>query len=565
MRSSVWRCVCDLDEVLPDSGVAALLDGRQIAIFRVGESVFALDNYDPHSEANVLSRGLIGDLQGETVVASPVYKHHFSLATGRCLEDADQSVRTYPVRVNDGRIWVKSEPARAAARTRRLVVVGNGMAGMKVIEELLQIAPKAYEITVFGAEPHPNYNRILLSPVLAGEKRIEEIILNPLEWYREKGVTLHMDDPIVSIDRVRRIVRSRSGVAAPYDRLLLATGSKPIMLPVPGKDLPGVVTFRDMQDVDAMLVAARAQKKAVVIGGGLLGLEAANGLLKQGMDVTVVHIFDNLMERQLDRAAAALLKESLEKRGLKFKMPAKTAAIVASDPSPALRATSPQGEVQMQRSTTASPLALEELQMQTATESPLPLGEGQGEGVAGVRFDDGSELEADLVVMAVGIRPNIDLALAAGLRCDRGVLVNDTLQTFDPSIYAVGECVQHRNSTYGLVAPLFEQANVCATHLAEFGIGRYAGSLLCTQLKVTGIDLYSAGDFIGSPTSEALVLKDAKRGIYKRVVIENNKVRGAVLYGDVKDGPWYFELMAQGRDVGALRDKLLFGAAFAEK
>jgi NAD(P)H-dependent nitrite reductase large subunit/NAD(P)H-dependent nitrite reductase small subunit len=513
-----WRPVCDASEALPDSGLAALVDGRQIALFRVGDQVYALDNYDPNSEANVLARGLIGDVQGEPVVASPIYKHHFSLITGRCIEDPEQSVRAYPARIADGRIWVKSEPIRAVAKTRKLVVIGNGMAGMRVVEELLQIAPKAYEVTVFGAEPHPNYNRILLSPVLAGEKRIEDIILNPLEWYRSKGVALHLGDEVVSIDRVRRIVRSRSGVEVAYDRVLIATGSTPIILPVPGKDLPGVVTFRDLQDVDAMLQAARAHKKAVVIGGGLLGLEAANGLMKQGMDVTVVHIFDTLMERQLDKVAAALLKESLEKRGLKFKMPAKTVAIVG----------------------------------EAATR------------VRGVQFEDGSELEADLVVMAAGIRPNTELARAAGLRCDRGVLVNDTMQTFDPSIYAVGECVQHRNSTYGLVAPLFDQAVVCATHLAEFGIGHYRGSLVSTQLKVTGIDLFSAGDFIGSPRSEALILKDARRGIYKRVVIENNKVCGAVLYGDVKDGPWYFELMTTGRDIGALRDKLLFGAAFAE-
>lgn len=520
-----WRFVCDASEALPDSGIAALVDGRQIALFRVGDQIYALDNYDPNSEANVLARGLVGDVQGEPVVASPIYKHHFSLITGRCIEDPEQSVRAYPARIADGRIWVKGEPIRAVAKTRKLVVIGNGMAGMRVVEELMQIAPKAYEVTVFGAEPHPNYNRILLSPVLAGEKRIEDIILNPLEWYRSKGVTLHMGDEVVSIDRVRRIVRSRSGAEVPYDRVLIATGSSPVILPVPGKDLPGVVTFRDLQDVDTMLQAARAHPKAVVIGGGLLGLEAANGLMKQGMDVTVVHIFDTLMERQLDRVAAGLLKESLEKRGLKFKMPAKTVAISgdvnqASDNHPATR-------------------------------------------VRAVRFEDGSELEADLVVMAAGIRPNIELARAAGLRCDRGVLVNDTMQTFDPSIYAVGECVQHRNSTYGLVAPLFDQAVVCATHLAEFGIGHYRGSLVSTQLKVTGIDLFSAGDFVGGPRSEALILKDARRGIYKRVVIEDNKVCGAVLYGDVKDGPWYFELMTAGRDIGAVRDKLLFGQAFA--
>jgi nitrite reductase (NADH) large subunit len=554
--SSAWRFVCDLDEVLPDCGVAALIDGRQIAVFRICDSVYALDNYDPHSDANVLARGIVGDLQGELVVASPVYKHHFSLITGRCIEDADQSVRVYPARVTDGRIWVKSEPMRAVARSRKLVVIGNGMAGMRVVEELLEIAPKAYDITVFGAEPHPNYNRILLSPVLAGEKTVADIILNPLQWYQDKGVTLYTGDPVVSIDRRRRIVRSRSGVEVPYDRILLATGSKPIMLPVPGNDLPGVVTFRDLQDVAAMLRSSRAHQKAVVIGGGLLGLEAATGLLKQGMDVTVVHIFDSLMERQLDRAAAALLKESLEKRGLKFRMSAKTAAILAVNAS-----LLPEGAA------LAHPCARGIRDQRKSLWDTSCAAEGQGEvpRVAGIRFDDDSELEADLVVMAAGIRPNIELALTAGLRCERGVVVNDTLQTFDPSIYAVGECVQHRNSTYGLVAPLFDQARVCATHLAEFGIGRYTGSMVSTQLKVTGIDLFSAGDFVGSATSEALVLKDARRGVYKRIVIENNKILGAVLYGDVKDGPWYFELMTQGRDVGPLRDKLLFGSAFADK
>jgi nitrite reductase (NADH) large subunit len=541
-----WRFVCEFDEILSDAGVAALIDGKQIAIFRVGDNVHALANFDPHSDANVLSRGLVGDVQAEPVVASPIYKHHFSLITGRCIEDADMSVPVYPARVTDGRVWVKSEPARSVARTRRLVVVGNGMAGMKVVEELLEIAPKAYEITVIGAEPHPNYNRILLSPVLAGEKRVEDIILNSLEWYREKAVALITSDAVAAIDRRRRVVRTQSGREFPYDRLLLATGSKPVVLPIPGTDLDGVVTFRDLQDVDSMLHATRTHKKAVVIGGGLLGLEAANGLMKQGMDVTVVHIFDTLMERQLDRAAAALLKESLEQRGMKFRMPAKTVALSARAlPSPALCTTSPQGEVRK--------------------EQPALAESDPKSRVAAVHFEDGRELEADLVVMAAGIRPNMDLAKGAGLRCDRGVLVNDTMQTFDPSIYAVGECVQHRNSTYGLVAPLFDQANVCATHLAEFGIGRYTGSLVSTQLKVTGIDLFSAGDFIGGPASESLVMRDAKRGIYKRVVIENNKVRGAVLYGDVKDGPWYFELMTQGRDIGPLRDKLLFGAEFAEK
>ena len=508
-----WVGICDLTDVLPDTGVCALVNGRQIAVFRCDDSVFAIDNYDPASQANVLSRGLVGDVKGERVVASPIYKHHFSLMTGRCLEDLSKSVNVYPARVLDGRIWVNATPALRVKR--RLVVIGNGMAGMRTVEELLQLAPDLYDVTVFGAEPHVNYNRILLSPLLAGEKSVGEIILHPPEWYTEHGVTLHSGDPAVQIDRRRRVVRSQNGIETPYDRLLIATGSKPIVLPVPGAQLRGVVTFRDLADVDAMLEAARCFRKAVVIGGGLLGLEAANALVRRGMDVTVVHLFASLMERQLDESAAALLKTSLESRGLKFHMPAKTAAV---------------------------------------------LGTGR---VTGVQFEDGAELEADLVVMAAGVRPNTELAGGAGLRCGRGVLVDDTMQTFDPNIYAVGECVQHRNSTFGLVAPLWEQARVCAVHLAEIGVSRYRGTLAATQLKVTGIELYSAGDFAGTEGTEALVLRDHRRGVYKRLVIRDNKLSGAVLYGDARDGAWYFELMTTGRDITTLRDHLLFGPAAA--
>jgi nitrite reductase (NADH) large subunit len=297
----------------------------------------------------------------------------------------------------------------------------------------------------------------------------------------------------------------------PYDRLLMATGSTPVMLPIPGKDFPGVVTFRDLADVAAMLESARRYKTAVVIGGGLLGLEAASALVRRGMKVTVVHLVDTLMERQLDAAAAALLRTSLEGRGIEFKMPAKTVAII--------------GESRVQA----------------------------------VRFDDGSELAADLVVMAIGVRPNIELATGAGLRCERGILVDDNLQTFDPGIYAVGECVQHRNRTFGLVAPLWEQARVCAIHLAELGVSRYRGTLTATQLKVAGIELYSAGDFGAGAGTEALVLQDHRNGIYKRLVIRDNRLRGAVLYGDAKHGAWYFDLISAGQDIGGLRDKLLFG------
>ena len=334
-----------------------------------------------------------------------------------------------------------------ASMKQKLVLIGNGMAGLRTIEELLKIDPDLYDITVFGAEPHPNYNRIMLSPVLAGEKNFDDIVLNSGEWYEENAIELVTGDPVVNIDRVKGQVVSQKGVVREYDRLLLATGSTPFIIPVPGADKEGVIGFRDIADVETMLQSARNYKNAVVIGGGLLGLEAANGLMKNGMHVTVVHLLDTLMERQLDKPAAALLKSSLEERGLTFKMEAQTAAL---------------------------------------------LGE---EKVTAVQFADGSVVPADLVVMAVGIRPNIELAQQAGIYCERGIMVDDTMQTFDPLIYAVGECVQHRGTCYGLVAPLFDQAKVCANHLALYGIERYEGSVTSTKLKVTGIDLFSAVEF----------------------------------------------------------------------
>jgi nitrite reductase (NADH) large subunit len=393
------------------------------------------------------------------------------------------------------------------------VLVGNGMAGMRAVEELLDLAPDLYEITVFGAEPWGNYNRILLSPVLAAEKTVDEIMLNPREWYAERGITLHAGRTVARIDRARRAVVCTDGFSVPYDRVILATGSNPIVLPIPGAELPGVIGYRDIHDVERMIDAAGRVKNAVVIGGGLLGLEAANGLQKRGMNVTVVHLLDTLMERQLDTVAAGLLKRSLEARGLKFLMPAQTAAIKGR------------------------------------------------ERVESIVFRDGTEIPADLVVMAVGIRPNITVARASGLACERGVLVNDTLQTFDPRVYAVGECVQHRGACYGLVAPLFEQARVLANHLAELGFARYAGSQTSTKLKVTGIDLFSAGNFSGDAFTEELTFKDAARGVYKKLVVKENRIQGAVLYGDTVDGAWYFQLLRDGTDIAEIRENVLFGPA----
>ena len=515
----LWRTICALDEIWPDSGVAALVGKEQIAVFRLGETeeVYALGNSDPFSQANVLARGITGDLGGEPVVASPVYKQHFRLRDGVCVEDTAISVPIYPVRVYNGAVQLGLALASASPQRRqRLVMIGNGMAGMRVIEDLLRIAPDAYDITIFGAEPHGNYNRILLSPVLAGEKRFEDIVLHDLSWYARQGITLHTGDPVLSIDRIKRLVRTRSGVEAGYDRLLLATGSTPNRLPIPGKDLPGVITFRDVADVGLMLNASRERRHAVVIGGGLLGLEAANGLLQRGMEVTVVHRSEVLMERQLDAYAASLLLRSLESRGIRFMLGAKTIAV-----------------------------------------------EGKERATA-VSFADGGSIPADLVVMTAGVTPNAALAATAGIQCGRGVLVDDTMQTYDPRVYAVGECVQHRNATYGLVAPLWEQARVCAAHLAGFGHLRYTGSIVSTSLKVTGIELFSGGNFSGGEGCEVLILRDPEAGIYKRIVLRDNRVCGVLLYGDARDGSWYLELMNDKRDVGPLRDRLLFGRAYAD-
>ncbi len=401
----------------------------------------------------------------------------------------------------------------------RLLVIGNGMAGVRTVEELLKLAPEKHAITVVGAEPHPNYNRILLSPVLAGEQTFDEIVLNGRAWYAEHGIELATGVAATAIDRRRREVTLADGRVLGYDRLLLATGSNPFILPVPGRDLPGVITYRDIADTEAMIEAAKRDRNAVVIGGGLLGLEAANGLRLRGMDVTVVHLMPWLMERQLDRRAGELLQKALEAKGIRFRLEAQTEALVA----------------------------------------------GESGRVAAVRLKDGSELPAGLVVMAVGIRPNAALAQSAGLAVSTrpgGVLVTDTMQTLtDPRIYAVGECVNHRGVAYGLVAPLFEMAKVCANHLAEYGIARYTGSVTSTKLKVTGVDLFSAGEFMGGEGCEDITLADPVGGIYKRLVVRENRLVGACLYGDAADGSWYFRLIREGRPIGELRDRLMWGEA----
>jgi len=400
----------------------------------------------------------------------------------------------------------------------RLVVIGNGMAGMRTVEELLKLpGGNRYRITVFGAEPHVNYNRIMLSSVLAGDKTVDEIVINSREWYVENDIGLITGDAVKAIDRNARTVTSAAGVTVPYDKLLIATGSRPLAPPIPGLGLPGVCAFRDIADVDKMLASARTHKRAVVIGGGLLGLEAAWGLKQRGMSVALVHLMPTLMERQLDAAAGQLLQRDLDRRGIAFFTDGQTEEITGQDRA------------------------------------------------EGVQLADGRFIPADLVVLAIGIRPNIDLAKAADLEVNRGIVVTDDMRTSDPDVFAVGECIEHRGAGFGLVAPIWDQAKVCASRLAGEDHALFTSKALATSLKITGVDVFSAGALMAeSENDDEITLRDDNRGLYKKVVVRDGKLVGAVLYGDVADGQWYLGLMRDKTDVSEIRDRLVFGRAFAE-
>jgi nitrite reductase (NADH) large subunit len=395
-----------------------------------------------------------------------------------------------------------------------LVIIGNGMAAMRLVDELAQRALGRYAIAVVGEEPRLAYNRVLLSSVLAQEISRSEIELKSAQWWRDRGVTLLYGHTATAIDPAIRRVRLANGATLPFTKAVLATGSRPIRLNVPGMELPGVMTFRDLGDVATIEAAAGRRSKAVVIGGGLLGLEAAYGLAKAGSQVSVVHLMDRLMERQLDARASSMLKRAVEARGIAVHLSAETAAIRGSH---------------------------------------------RAEAVA---LKGGLAIDADLVVVAAGIRPNIDLARTADLTVDRGIVVDDRLQTSKPGIYAIGECAEHRGICYGLVEPAYEQARSLASHLAGEG-GSYAGSVLATNLKVSGVNVFSAGDFLGLPSAEQIVLSDPGLGSYKKLVIADGRLTGAVLFGDTADGLWYLELIRSGASIEAIRDDLVFGRALS--
>jgi nitrite reductase (NADH) large subunit len=401
---------------------------------------------------------------------------------------------------------------------KKLVVIGNGMAGMRTVEEILARAPGMFEITVFGAEPQPNYDRIMLSPLLAGDKTFEQIVLNSLEWYEANNIRLIAGEAVTGIDREARVVTGAKGTVQPYDILLMATGSNPFVLPLPGVKRPGVMTFRSVADVETMLEIAAPGKSAVVIGGGLLGLEAAHGLNLRGMKVSVIHLMPTLMERQLDASAAHLLERALTARGMAIYTAANTQSFD---------------------------------------------GEGEDGPVSSVTLKDGRRIEADLVVMAVGIRPNTDLAKASGIASDRGVLVDEAMRTSDPAIYAIGECVEHNKQCFGLVAPIWDMAKVAADHITATAASGFVPVASGTRLKVSGIEMFSAGDFAGDKTTEDVILRDAARGIYKRLVLRGDALVGVVCFGDARDAGWYFELLKSGAPLGELRETMIFGPVAA--
>ncbi|GLT11495.1 nitrite reductase large subunit [Sulfitobacter porphyrae] len=398
--------------------------------------------------------------------------------------------------------------------TRNLIVIGAGMASGRMLEHLFETQPGVWNVTLFNAEPRGNYNRLMLSPVLAGDKTYAEIVTHDADWYESHGVTCRFGEKVLRIDREAQVVVGENG-AVPYDRLVIATGSNPFMIPLPGHDLEGVIPYRDLDDTETMIaLGARPGARAIVIGGGLLGLEAAAGMKAQGVDVTVIHVMGHLMERQLDEAAGYLLKKSLEEKGINVLTSANSQEIL-----------------------------------------------GTNGRVSGLRLDDGTELPCDLLVMAVGIRPNVALAQEAGLAVGRGIHVDDAMVTSDANILALGECVEHQGAVFGLVAPLYDQAKVAAETLG----GRPAAFTpkeVATKLKVTGCDLFSAGDFAEGEGREDIVFRDPARGVYKRLVLEGSRLIGAVMYGDTGDGAWFHGLIKDHSDVSDMRDTLIFGPAF---
>jgi nitrite reductase (NADH) large subunit len=397
-----------------------------------------------------------------------------------------------------------------------LVIIGNGMAAARLCEELAQRALGRYAIAVIGEEPQLAYNRILLSSVLAGDVPVNETLLKPASWWRDRGVTLSYGAAATAVDLNLRTVTLADGKALSFAKLVFATGSRAIRLPIGGAELPGVRTFRDLADVASIADTASRGTRVVVIGGGLLGIEAAYGLAKAGAKVTLVHLMDRLMERQLDARAASMLKRAVEAKGV-------------------------------------------EVLLETATNRFV--GDGR---VEAVEFKDGRVIATEMAVVAVGIKPNAQVAAASGLAVNRGIIVNDHLSTNESGVFAIGECAEHRGVCYGLVEPANEQAHVLAARLSGRDV-HYAGSVNATNLKVSGVHVFSAGDFLGAEGTESIVFCDPGLGTYKKLVVASGRMVGAVLYGDTADALWYLELIRTGTEIESMRQDLIFGRALAER
>ena len=397
---------------------------------------------------------------------------------------------------------------------QKLIVIGSGMVGSRFIERLIKLDPNRYDICVFNKEPTGGYNRIMLSPVLSGETPLNEIMTHDHDWFKRRQVTLYSNTEIQQINQPQQTVKTADGQTHSYDKLVIATGSKPFILPVDGVDLENVISFREVRDVERMVAISKTHKLVAIIGGGLLGLEAANGLAKLGMQVSVIHRSAVLMNMQMDSVSGELLKQSIEQNGIQFFMQANTQRLIGND------------------------------------------------FVTGVELDNGEVIPADLVVMAVGIRPNVGLAKNLGLAINRGIIVNDTMQTSAPNIYALGECVEHRGQVYGLVAPLYEQANVLANVFLDKA-DAYLGSVVSTKLKVTGINLFSAGYFHEFQGSQAITYQDLSQKIYRKIILNNNKIQGMVMFGDVSGSNWLMQQLEQQNNISKYRDTLIFGEGFS--
>lgn len=407
------------------------------------------------------------------------------------------------------------KPRKGFEMSEPLVVIGNGMAAARFAEEMAKRALGRYAIAVIGDEPRLAYNRVLLSSVLAGETTSQEIELKSAAWWRDRGVTVTYGCAATAIDLAQRTVQLADGASVGFSKLVIATGSTPLRLNVPGADLPGVHTFRDSHDVDRLLKLADAKTRVVVVGGGLLGLEAAYGLAKAGAKVTLIHLMDSLMERQLDAPAAALLKQLVEQKGIEILLGANTKQVLGS------------------------------------------------EHVQGIELADGRTIAAEAVIFAAGIRPNVALAKAAGVPVNRGIVVDDQLRTGSADVYALGECAEHSGTCYGLVEPAYEQARVLADHLAG-GSSGYSGSVMSTNLKVSGVSVFSAGDFQGAADTEPLLFNDARRGTYKKLVVKDGVLAGAVLVGDTQDALWYLDLIRTQTPIAAMRGAIMFGRSLAQ-